>query len=226
MACGATSRDRRSSARLARTSWLIPMSELATRTARNSASRGSPKISVTTPNAARIRLKGVSTLARKMLTVERLDRSGRVRPAAREPLLCVLLAESERQRVTNRCDSAGVLRRRRASDSQTHDRARGRTPDRVAKACWTWANRRRSWAFSKCSSASSMRPLPRYSRSAGRGSATGLNRGSSSSGRMAPRISRPSPACRASRSRRRTRFRSGDREAAVGGGIRKAGDEA
>jgi hypothetical protein len=43
------------------------MPELATMIPRNSASRASPKISVTTPNAARIRLNTVRTFARTML---------------------------------------------------------------------------------------------------------------------------------------------------------------
>ena len=51
---GATSSERRSSARFARTSCVIPIAEFATITPRNSASRQSPKISVTAPNAARI----------------------------------------------------------------------------------------------------------------------------------------------------------------------------
>jgi hypothetical protein len=45
----------------------MPIAEFATRIARNSASRASPKASVNPPKAARIRLKTVSTLARTML---------------------------------------------------------------------------------------------------------------------------------------------------------------
>ena len=71
-ACGATSSASRSSARLARTSWAIPMPVFATRIPRNRAFRQSPNTSVTTPKLARIRLKTVRTLARMMLAYERL----------------------------------------------------------------------------------------------------------------------------------------------------------
>jgi hypothetical protein len=71
-ACGATSSASRLSARLARTSWVIPMPVFATRIPRNRASRQSPNTSVTTPKLARIRLKIVRTLARMMLAHERL----------------------------------------------------------------------------------------------------------------------------------------------------------
>ncbi len=64
---GATSSASRSNARLARTSWAIPIVVLATITPRNSASRQSPNASVTAPNTAKIRLNTVSTFARTML---------------------------------------------------------------------------------------------------------------------------------------------------------------
>ena len=48
--CGATSAASRSSARFARTSWAIPIAEFATRMPRKSASRQSPKASVSAPN--------------------------------------------------------------------------------------------------------------------------------------------------------------------------------
>lgn len=67
-------RESRSSACLARTSWVIPIAELATMIPRNSASLASPKINVSTPNAARIRLNTVRTFARTMLAYERLLR--------------------------------------------------------------------------------------------------------------------------------------------------------
>jgi hypothetical protein len=45
----------------------MPIAELETRTPRNSASRQSPKTSVSVPKTTRIRLKIVKTLARTML---------------------------------------------------------------------------------------------------------------------------------------------------------------
>ena len=81
-ACGATSSESRSSVRFARTSWMIPMPELATMIPRNRASRGSPKINVTIPKPARIRLNTVRTLARTMLAYERLVPEIRGGPAS------------------------------------------------------------------------------------------------------------------------------------------------
>ena len=73
---GATSAASRSSARFARTSCVIPIAELATRTPRKSASCHSPNASVSPPNTARIRLKTVKTFARTMLEYERLVAGG------------------------------------------------------------------------------------------------------------------------------------------------------
>jgi len=66
-AVGWTSAARRSSVRFARTSWVMPIAELETSTPRKSASRQSPKSSVSVPKTTRIRLKMVKTLARTML---------------------------------------------------------------------------------------------------------------------------------------------------------------
>ena len=82
VAVGATSAASRSSVRFARTSWAMPITELATRMARNSASCASPKASVTAPKTSRIRLKTVKTFATTMLLYERLDRCGAAGRAA------------------------------------------------------------------------------------------------------------------------------------------------
>jgi hypothetical protein len=58
------------------------MAELATRMARKSASRQSPKMSVIAPRIARMPLKTVRTLARTMLAVERLVAGGSTGPRA------------------------------------------------------------------------------------------------------------------------------------------------
>jgi hypothetical protein len=68
--------------RFARVSWTIPIPALATTMPRKSASRGSPNASVSAPNATRIALKTVTTLATTMLVYERLVAGARGPPAA------------------------------------------------------------------------------------------------------------------------------------------------
>jgi hypothetical protein len=63
VAVGATSAASLSSARLARTSWNVPIDVFATRMPRNSASLGLPNAIVIAPKIARIRLKTVNVLA-------------------------------------------------------------------------------------------------------------------------------------------------------------------
>ncbi len=60
---GATSAASLSSARLARTSWNVPIDVFATRIPRNRASFGFPNAMVITPKIARIRLKTVNVFA-------------------------------------------------------------------------------------------------------------------------------------------------------------------
>jgi hypothetical protein len=66
-ASGATRAARRSSARFDRISWNEPMTMLATRIPRKSASRHDPKAIVRTPNRSRIPFGIVTVLARMML---------------------------------------------------------------------------------------------------------------------------------------------------------------
>ena len=64
--CGALTTASRSRVRLARTSWTMPMSELATITMPNSASLYWPVSSTTTTRTVRMTLNRVKTLARTM----------------------------------------------------------------------------------------------------------------------------------------------------------------
>ena len=66
VATGATSAARLSRARLARTSWKVPIPVLATRMPRKRASLGLPKAIVPAPKTARIRLKTVKVLPTKI----------------------------------------------------------------------------------------------------------------------------------------------------------------
>ena len=65
-ALGAASRESRSSVRLARTSWKIPIAVLATITPPKRASRGSPKTSTSTSSVPRMRLNTVKVFDQTM----------------------------------------------------------------------------------------------------------------------------------------------------------------
>ncbi len=95
VARGATSAASRSRLALARASWMIPMPAFSTRIARKTASRQSPKISVTMPKNSSVTLKTVNRLARRMLDHERLVGGGSTSPrAARRRLASAWLRPS------------------------------------------------------------------------------------------------------------------------------------
>ena len=88
-AWGATRSAIRSSVRLARTSWVIPMAVFEIRMAPNSASAGLPAARIRIRNTSRIRLNSVSVFERTMLAYDRLDAGG-----SRGPIACRRAAAS------------------------------------------------------------------------------------------------------------------------------------
>ena len=102
---GATSSAARSSTRLARSSWMIPIEAFATRMPANRPSAYWPLTRISTRKTARIRLNSVSVFDRTMLLTERLEGGGGTSPrcARRRAASCSLRPAAA---ASGSCDSS------------------------------------------------------------------------------------------------------------------------